>query len=227
MGTKMVTGFVKSPPQAGLSSYVRSGFQYDPGQGGYWLTGSASDVARDAKLIRREAAFPERRRIARGGAREPAPGTHARASQGKERLSPGLAYALTGLGTWTEAPKGDWTLQKVIPNGRERAIGRRQLGRDWYVVFACSDGVYRAQKAGVGGGVGASVVSEPRPPHEKPLAVKGLTSYRLKGRYGWIMIGAKNHEDAMNEAARSTDHPLRKNLEVWNGSRYVSAYKSR
>lgn len=39
---------------------------------------------------------------------------------------------------------------------------------------------------------------------EKPLADKGLVSYRYKGMYGWIMIGAKSDEDALNEARRST-----------------------
>jgi hypothetical protein len=28
--------------------------------------------------------------------------------------------------------------------------------------------------------------------HNKPLAAAGLTSYRYKGRYGWIMIGARD-----------------------------------
>jgi hypothetical protein len=69
------------------------------------------------------------------------------------------------------------------------------------------------------------------PFHEKPLADKGLTSYRLKGPYGWIMIGAKDREEAMSEAARSTSHPLRKDLEVWKGSksdgRYVPAFRGR
>ena len=37
----------------------------------------------------------------------------------------------------------------------------------------------------------------------KPMAAKGLTSYRYPGRYGWIMIGAKDHQDAVNEANRS------------------------
>jgi hypothetical protein len=35
-----------------------------------------------------------------------------------------------------------------------------------------------------------------------PLAAKGLKSYRYKGRYGYIMIGAKDDNDAIREAAR-------------------------
>ncbi len=57
----------------------------------------------------------------------------------------------------------------------------------------------------------------------KPLAAKGLTSYRCKGRYGWIMIGAKDHDDAMREAKRSSDSASRDTLQIWDGSRYVSA----
>jgi hypothetical protein len=56
--------------------------------------------------------------------------------------------------------------------------------------------------------------------HDRPLAAKGLISYRAKGRYGYIMIGAKDDSDAWNEAKRSTDSPTE--LEVWNGERYIS-----
>lgn len=41
------------------------------------------------------------------------------------------------------------------------------------------------------------------PTHDKPLAVAGLTSYRYRGAYGWIMIGAKDTADALREANRS------------------------
>jgi hypothetical protein len=57
----------------------------------------------------------------------------------------------------------------------------------------------------------------------RPCAAEGLTSYRLKGHYGWTMIGAKDHADAMREASRSTDSPKIEALEVWNGQRYVAA----
>lgn len=59
------------------------------------------------------------------------------------------------------------------------------------------------------------------PMHDRPLAAHGLTSYRLKGPYGWIMLGAQNHADAMDEAARSTRDPKREALQVWDGSEYV------
>lgn len=52
--------------------------------------------------------------------------------------------------------------------------------------------------------------------HDKPLAAAGLKSYRLKGPYGYVMIGAKDHDDAMREAARSTASPKRENLEMWD-----------
>lgn len=57
----------------------------------------------------------------------------------------------------------------------------------------------------------------------KPLAYKGLTSYRYKGNYGWIMIGAKDTKDALNEANRSLSHGKAsvEKLQVWDGSQYV------
>ena len=60
--------------------------------------------------------------------------------------------------------------------------------------------------------------------HDRPMAAHGLTSYRLRGRYGWIMIGATDHADAMREAARSTQEPKPENLQVWDGTQYVNAY---
>ena len=58
--------------------------------------------------------------------------------------------------------------------------------------------------------------------HERPCASKGLTSYRCKTIYGWVMIGARDHDDAMNEAKQSSSFAKRENLEVWDGSRYIS-----
>jgi len=55
--------------------------------------------------------------------------------------------------------------------------------------------------------------------HNRPLAAKGLISYRAKGRYGFIMIGAKDNTDALREAKRSTDNPT--DLEVWDGEKYI------
>jgi hypothetical protein len=54
------------------------------------------------------------------------------------------------------------------------------------------------------------------------LAVKGLISYRCKSPYGgWIMIGAKDHDDAMREARRSNEKARREDLEMWDGEQYV------
>ena len=59
--------------------------------------------------------------------------------------------------------------------------------------------------------------------HDKPCAAHGLTSYRYKGRYGWIMIGARDDADALREAARSSSDAInRANLQVWNGTEYVT-----
>ena len=58
--------------------------------------------------------------------------------------------------------------------------------------------------------------------HDKPLAAHGLTSYRYQGRYGFIMIGAKDDGDALREAQRSLtwDTATPDNLERWNGTQY-------
>lgn len=57
---------------------------------------------------------------------------------------------------------------------------------------------------------------------ERPCAAPGLTSYRYKGLYGWIMIGAKDDLDALNEARRSTGAVTPDRLQVWNGAEYVN-----
>lgn len=57
---------------------------------------------------------------------------------------------------------------------------------------------------------------------EMPLAVAGFDSYRYRGRYGWIMIGAIDHNDALREAGRSHAGGLTfSNLERWDGTRYA------
>lgn len=57
---------------------------------------------------------------------------------------------------------------------------------------------------------------------DKPLAVKGLTSYRYAGSFGWIMIGAQDHQDALREASRSLSvgKATIDKLQIWNGSQY-------
>ena len=57
---------------------------------------------------------------------------------------------------------------------------------------------------------------------DKPLAVAGIISYRCKGGYGWIMIGAKNHADAIVQANRSSDMVKPETLEMWDGNKYAS-----
>lgn len=53
---------------------------------------------------------------------------------------------------------------------------------------------------------------------DKPCAAPGLTSYRYKGPFGFVMIGATSDDDAMNEAKRSlTNGTLSRNaLQVWD-----------
>ena len=55
------------------------------------------------------------------------------------------------------------------------------------------------------------------------LAAKPYLSYRYKGKYGWIYIGAMNERGALKEAARSTvDKIERKNLQKWDGANYIN-----
>jgi hypothetical protein len=61
---------------------------------------------------------------------------------------------------------------------------------------------------------------------DKPMASKGLISYRYRGRYGWIMIGARDDNDALKEAQRSTsDKVIIDNLQIWKGSQYETIRK--
>jgi hypothetical protein len=56
---------------------------------------------------------------------------------------------------------------------------------------------------------------------EKPLAAPGLISYRYRGDYGYVMIGARDISDALYEAMRSTGKTSAlSRLEVWNGNKY-------
>ena len=63
--------------------------------------------------------------------------------------------------------------------------------------------------------------------HNKPLAARGLTSYRIRGSHGYIMIGASDHEDAWREAQRSASGLSRGDLEIWNGKAYQKVTLSR
>ncbi|MEN3238266.1 hypothetical protein PUR29_32990 [Methylobacterium ajmalii] len=60
--------------------------------------------------------------------------------------------------------------------------------------------------------------------HDRPMAAAGHTSYRHKGRFGWIMIGATDHADAMREARRSWSGAEEAGLQVWDGASYVDAF---
>jgi len=71
----------------------------------------------------------------------------------------------------------------------------------------------------------ANGIRESHEHENRPMAASGLTSYRHPSAYGgYVMIGAKNHEDALKEASRSTRNVSKDKLEVWNGSKYVKAH---
>lgn len=62
--------------------------------------------------------------------------------------------------------------------------------------------------------------------YNKPCAAHGLESYRYRGRYGWIMIGALNDADALNEARRSVQGEVSYSLlQFWNGNDYTNKLK--
>lgn len=62
----------------------------------------------------------------------------------------------------------------------------------------------------------------PEPFWNRPCAAPGLLSYRYgNGPYGFVMIGARDNLDALNEAARSVSGPVIMNrLQRWNGTAY-------
>jgi hypothetical protein len=58
----------------------------------------------------------------------------------------------------------------------------------------------------------------------RPCAGAGLTSFRYKSPYGFVMIGATNTEDALREARRSVTGPATvNNLDIWDAeaARYL------
>ena len=55
-----------------------------------------------------------------------------------------------------------------------------------------------------------------------PMASDGLITYRYRGRYGFIYIGASTDTEALSEAQRSTDDKVTPDrLERWNGQHYA------
>lgn len=70
--------------------------------------------------------------------------------------------------------------------------------------------------------VGTMKMNE-KPAHDRPLAVRGLKSYRYRGDFGWVMIGARDNADALREAERSIDGKASLDrLQAWNGTEYVN-----
>jgi hypothetical protein len=68
--------------------------------------------------------------------------------------------------------------------------------------------------------------ARPADPCDRPMSAKGLTSYRFKGTFGWVMIVATSHKDALSEAKRSTDAPITMSrLQVWSDKKqqYIAA----
>ena len=110
------------------------------------------------------------------------------------------------------------------------------LGHDWSVRHRFAPGVTDRTLCGIGEiwgrsrpeGAGPQCTrcmspAPDAPPHERPCASPGLLSYRYRGRYGWIMIGARDDADALNEATRSQGPAAGlSGLQKGNGVRYES-----
>ena len=60
---------------------------------------------------------------------------------------------------------------------------------------------------------------------DTPHAAPGLDSYRVKGRFGWVLIGANRAADALREGRRSSDAIRPETLEVWAGDRFIAAHE--
>ena len=62
--------------------------------------------------------------------------------------------------------------------------------------------------------------------YDKPMALPPFKSYRYRLAHGgYVMIGAHDRLDALNEAARSLEggRAVMDLLEEWDGTRYVAA----
>ncbi|MFC7462051.1 LPD11 domain-containing protein [Hydrogenophaga defluvii] len=63
--------------------------------------------------------------------------------------------------------------------------------------------------------------AEATPVTSKPLAAAGFLSYRYRQPHGFVMIGAKDDDDALKQAGRSIEGaPQLTDLERWNGTTY-------
>lgn len=61
-----------------------------------------------------------------------------------------------------------------------------------------------------------------KPFYERPVAAPGLLSYRYRGQFGWVMIGATDDRDALHQASRSVSTAVDpSNLQAWIGESYV------
>lgn len=56
---------------------------------------------------------------------------------------------------------------------------------------------------------------------ERPCAAPGLISYRARLPFGFVMIGARDHADALREARRSNEAIGPHQIEIWTGSGYA------
>jgi len=80
----------------------------------------------------------------------------------------------------------------------------------------CGRSIYNGRFCSV-----ACARSEPKV-EDRPMAAAGLISYRYLAAFGFVMIGARDHADALREAQRSvTGTVTMDRLQVWNETAYV------
>ena len=140
-----------------------------------------------------------------------------RAKRAERMIEPGDPRKKVDASSWTP-PESMQTSKQVQPKRPAEPLYRATGGKT--VARAdrkprCGGGMMRAS----GGKAEAKFA---RDMQNRPLAEKGLTSYRAKlpSSANHIMIGAKNHEDALREARRSNGSVKPEHLEVWDGGSY-------
>lgn len=140
-----------------------------------------------------------------------------RAKRAARMTEPGDPRKKVDASSWTP-PESMQTGKQVQPKRPADPLFRAAGGKT--VARAdrkprCGGGMMRAS----GGKAEAEFA---RDMQNRPLAEKGLTSYRAKlpSSANHIMIGAKNHEDALREARRSNGSVKPEHLEVWDGGSY-------
>lgn len=60
-------------------------------------------------------------------------------------MIPGYSYEKDGNAIWQNSKNDDWDITVYTPTGKEQRLGNRWIDGSHVTVFACPDGVIRAQ----------------------------------------------------------------------------------